>query len=120
MECPYCGSPAVFMTHKEFYGRDYGGNVYVCRPCDAYVGTHGRSKAPLGTMANAELRRYRNQAHAAFDPIWKSKSMHRTAAYRWMQKVMDLTPQEAHIGMFDVPKCIKLVEICSRYRSHSS
>ncbi|MBN8200511.1 zinc-finger-containing protein [Bacillus sp. NTK034] len=103
MNCPYCGNEAKFLTTKEFYGKDYGTNVYSCKPCNAYVGTHGRSKTPLGTMANPKLRSLRKCAHSLFDPLWKSKKkqMSRTSAYVWMQKAMNLPAEKAHIGMFN-------------------
>lgn len=37
----------------------------------------GDGMVPLGRLANAELQRWRNTAHAMFDPLWKSGSMSR-------------------------------------------
>ncbi len=65
--CPYCGREARLITSKDFYGRDYGTNVYACHPCAAYVGTHKNSIAPLGTLAKKGLREMRKRTHAAFD-----------------------------------------------------
>ena len=53
--CPYCGERAVYTNSKEVYGRSYG-MIYLCRPCDAYVGVHDGTAKPLGRLANAELR----------------------------------------------------------------
>lgn len=112
MNCPYCNQPALFLSSKEYYGKDYGTNLYLCRPCDALVGTHGKGKTPVGTMANASLRKWRKAAHSIFDPMWKgrTKFMSRSGAYRWMQEVMELPASEAHIGMFDEEKCRILIE----------
>lgn len=107
--CPYCKYEAEFMTSKEFYGKDYGTNIWVCHSCEAYVGTHGKSKNPLGTLANKETREWRKQAHKYVDPLWKSKKMKRGEVYRWIQKVMAMTPQEAHIGNFNVEQCKKII-----------
>src|SRR5690625_3916722 len=100
MICPYCNNQAEFLTSKEFYGQDYGTNLYVCHPCDARVGTHGKGKTPLGTMANHRLRVLRRICHRKFDPMWKYKGRGRqrarSQAYYWLQNVMDLSPQEAH------------------------
>ncbi|WEG13976.1 zinc-finger-containing protein [Pullulanibacillus sp. KACC 23026] len=98
------------MSSEEFYGKDYGANLYVCRPCNAYVGTHGKGKTPLGTMANYNLRQMRKRTHAAFDPIWKYKRMSRSKAYQWMSEVMNLPPDKAHIGMFDEEQCFELLK----------
>lgn len=116
--CPYCEKEAVFTTSEEFYGRDYGTNLYVCRPCDARIGTHGRSDKPLGTLATLELRELRKQAHAVFDPLWKKNGkeklgMRRTEAYQWLQQVMNLSKKEAHIGKFNEAQCRKLIGIKS-------
>jgi zinc-finger-containing domain len=109
--CPYCGYPTSFMASEQYYGRDYGANIYVCHPCDARVGTHKRSNVPLGTPANAELRRWRSAAHQKFDPLWRGKKRSRTEAYRWMQKAMGLTEQQAHIGRFNISQCQQLIQL---------
>ena len=118
MNCPYCDQPALFLSSKEYYGKDYGSNLYLCRPCDAYVGTHGKGKTPLGTMANAQVRQWRKSAHSIFDPMWKGrkKFMSRSRAYLWMQEVMNLPPDQAHIGMFDEEQCKLLIERVKKHR----
>lgn len=117
MNCPYCHKQAEFITSKQFYGRDYGTNLYVCRQCDARVGTHGKGKEPLGTMANHKLRVLRKICHGKFDPRWnysKNRQRARSRAYGWLQKEMKLTPQEAHIGMFDEEQCRKLIKLLNK------
>lgn len=85
--------------------------MYICRPCDAYVGTHGNTNRPLGTMAKYQLRELRKEAHRAFDPIWKNlKIMSRTEAYAWMQEEMGLHKKEAHIGLFTEEQCNELIK----------
>ncbi|MCG1029288.1 hypothetical protein J5S49_13405 [Virgibacillus halodenitrificans] len=115
MSCPYCGNLAEFISSKNFYGTDYGTNLYVCRQCDARVGTHGKGKTPLGTMANNQLRTLRKLCHKHFDPKWKYKGkarqQARRQAYAWLQDVMGLSPQEAHIGKFNEDQCRKLLKI---------
>lgn len=111
MDCPYCGHEAEFMTTKQFYGVDYGTNVYVCKDCDAYVSTHGKGKTPLGTMANKELRELRKICHGLFDPLWQRGQYSRTGAYRFLQRTMDLPAEKAHIAMFNTEQCKKLIAI---------
>lgn len=112
--CPYCKGQARFMSSKEFYGRDYGSNIYVCRPCDAYVGTHKGSATPLGTLANGVTRQWRMNAHNWFDSLWKRKIMSRSRAYQWMRENMGLTAEEAHIGRFNAEQCDKLIQLVRR------
>lgn len=105
VKCPYCGRVAEFMSSQLFYGQDYGSNVYVCRRCDAYVGTHGRSKRPMGSLANEELRTARKRAHSMFDLMWQRGHMTRSAAYRLLATSMKIPPEKAHIGMFNLEQC---------------
>lgn len=109
--CPYCQYEAEFKTSKEFYGKDYGCNVWVCYSCEAHVGTHGKGRTPKGTLANKETRQWRELAHKYVDPLWKGKNkkMSRGQTYQWIQKAMDMTPQEAHIGNFTVEQCKKII-----------
>ena len=111
VECPYCGEPAKLVDSAIIYGRSYG-MIWDCRPCDAYVGTHNGSKdhAPLGRLADRELREWKKRAHAVFDPLWKSGQMSRPEAYKCLQEVMGMTADEAHIGKFDVADCMRLVD----------
>ena len=109
--CPYCNQPAVFLPNSaEVYrGRDYG-PIWICRPCQAWVGCHKPGDVPLGRLANATLRRRKMEAHAAFDPLWKNGSMTRSDAYRWLSQAMGVT--EAHIGQMDVDECRRVIELC--------
>lgn len=118
VNCPYCEMEADFVSSKVFYGTDYGINIYVCYPCDAYVGTHGKGGRPKGTLANKRLRSLRMNAHQLFDPLWKGKykKMGRTKAYGVMQKLMNLPPEKAHIAMFDEQQCIEFIGKIKEYR----
>ncbi|MGN1370618.1 MAG: DUF3268 family zinc-finger domain-containing protein [Aristaeellaceae bacterium] len=113
--CDYCGSRAQYVDSKVIYGRSYG-MIYLCKPCDAYVGVHRGTDVPLGRLANAELRKWKCAAHDAFDPIWKNKRMTRNAAYLWLSDQLGIPSKQTHIGMFDVPTCKKVVQICNQWR----
>lgn len=95
-------------------------NFWRCQVCDAWVGCHAPAQAggteglgdgtvPMGTLANAELRRWRSTAHALFDPLWQSGKMSRVQAYGWLSKTMRLPREQCHIGMFDVGQCKAVV-----------
>jgi len=115
--CPYCGRKAEYVDSKVVYGRSYG-MIYLCRPCDAYVGVHKGTDRPKGRLADKELRYWKMVAHEAFDPIWQSKRMGRNEAYAWLAGRMGLRPEDTHIGMFDVPQCKKVIKICNDERSY--
>ena len=122
--CPYCEEPAVFTDSAEVYGGRSYGMIYLCRPCQAWVGVHRGTETPLGRLANKELRRAKVAAHAAFDPLWKrkiekegcKKHVARGAAYRWLAEQLEIDFDDCHIGMFDVETRKRVVEVCAPYR----
>ena len=110
--CPYCGGRSEYTSSREVYhGKDYG-MIYLCRPCEAYVGCHQGTAIPLGRLANAELRSAKMEAHRMFDPLWKDGDMNRHNAYAWLARELGLPTRYCHIGMFDVDQCQKVVEAC--------
>ncbi len=116
--CPYCSESAVFTSSTEVYnGRDYG-MIYLCRPCEAWVGVHRGTTIPLGRLADAELRRWKRAVHKVFDPIWHKavargarKTTARNTSYKWLAFALNIPREECHIGMFDVETCKRAIEI---------
>lgn len=109
LTCQYCHAPAKLVDSTVIYGRSYG-PAWVCSnypACDAYCGCHRGTTRPLGTLANAELRKARSGTHAMFDPMWRaSRKKHaRDDAYRWLAKVMDLDKEACHVGSFTLEQC---------------
>lgn len=112
--CPYCRCQTELIDSKEIYGTSYGW-IYICRPCDAYVGCHKNGdpeEVPiaLGRLANAELREWKKKAHSLFDRIWKMKYLNenqltRKEAYAWLSRMLGIEEKYCHIGMFDVAQC---------------
>lgn len=110
--CPYCGKNAELADSAEIYHGQHYGMIWLCRSCDAYVGTHKNGRhTPLGTLANGELRKWRKRAHSLFDTLWKKKGMKRQDAYKIMQKLMEMSKREAHIAKFSVEQCKQLIEL---------
>lgn len=110
LQCPYCTQPATYRGNsRHLYSRNYG-PVWECVPCKAWVGCHKGTRTPLGRLANAELRKAKMAAHAAFDPMWKSGDMKRRAAYAWLADALSLPPEQAHIGMMDVAMCRRVMQ----------
>lgn len=112
--CGYCGGVAELADSAEVYwGHSYG-YIYLCRPCGAWVGCHPNTMQPLGTLANAELRQWRNHAHASFDVLWRGPraKMKRQEAYAWLAEKLNLTKEECHIGLFTIEQCKRVVQVC--------
>lgn len=105
---------------------------WVCVFCGAYVGTHEDGKLigqPLGTAANAELRKARIMTHARIDPLWERasdlypdaraqpnqaermkalaiiKRTARTRVYAFLAEAMGLDKDTCHITLFDIEQC---------------
>lgn len=112
--CPYCDKPARLVGGAQIYPHRedlWHRKFYVCNPCDARVGCHNDTVKPYGRLANATLREARGRAHDLFDPLWRGPGLRRNSGYAWMAEVMGLTRQQAHIGMFDLDQCNRLIEI---------
>lgn len=110
--CPYCGSGIECVNTAVIYGRSYG-KAWVCErwpDCDAYVGCHGNTRKPLGTLANGKLRKLRNHLHRLFDPLWRDGDMTRDEAYRWLADKLGLPQAKAHIAMLNEDRCELLIE----------
>ena len=116
--CPYCGSTAVLRDASYVYpGKCFRAHLYVCArypACNSYVSVHEGTLQPEGTLANSELRNRRILAHRAFDQIWQTGIMTRPNAYRWMMEKMQLSREQAHIGMFSEYRCDQLIEECGK------
>lgn len=130
--CLYCGNAAELVTGAVIYPLrpDLAPlNFWRCAPCGAFVGCHKegsyrfedgkkidhKGTEPMGRLADAELRRAKITAHAAFDPVWKARGMSRRAAYFWLANRLCLPVERAHIGEFDVALCKRVVEVCKEF-----
>ncbi len=113
--CRFCGGPVVLVENDEIYGRHFGGWpwLYICRPCEAYVGLHPFTAIPLGTLATADIRNARKLAKAAFNPRWMSGGMSRKDAYSWLAGQLEIADvDQCHIGWFDEAQCHRVIEAC--------
>lgn len=113
--CPYCGNDAKMVDGIVIYPhrpdlRDK--TFWLCKPCAAWVGCHPGTGKHLGRLANAELRRAKQSAHAVFDPIWKQREMSRKNAYAWLSGALGIPNEQCHIGMFDLSMCKEVVWLC--------
>lgn len=118
--CPYCNNPAKLVDSSVVYGRSYG-MIWLCKPCDAYVGVHKSSAThmPLGTLANRATREARKRAHAAFDPLWKSRRLNRSYAYQLLSEFLGIDGKDTHIGNFTVEQCERVVVFATNYEDAS-
>ena len=102
--CPICFSNMVLKNSK--YGLFWG-----CSQWPKCKGTHGAhpNGKPLGIPADDETKKARIEAHARFDTWWEKEGLTRKEAYRNLQRIMNLTAEEAHIGRFTKEQCQQLL-----------
>ena len=109
MICPYCKQEAEWCENKEIYGRNYGKSymIYLCRKCNARVGCHNNTKTPLGTMANAKLRKKRMKTHKMVDILWKSGVYKRRDVYKMLDEKFG---ESVHIGESNLVRCDEIIK----------
>ena len=77
-----------------------------CQDCAAYVGCYPNTQTPLGTPADAQLRRLRRQCHKALDALWlDSPTTTRSDAYDMMRTHTGVT----HIGSTTAEDCERVL-----------
>jgi hypothetical protein len=118
--CSYCGKASehvdgtAIYPHRPDLARK---KFWLCRPCNAYVGCHPGTPEPLGSLANAELRKARSEAHDAFDELWdfgdpdpNGNVMTRKEAYAWLAAELGIEAAACHIALFDLEMCKKVLQ----------
>lgn len=114
--CPYCKQNSEYIDSIEVYGVSYG-MIYICRPCNAWCGTHkSRPLEALGRLANSELRELKKQAHSYFDPLWKEGHFKRGQLYNLLSLHLGIPSEYTHIGMASVDTCNKIIEWCKEIK----
>lgn len=116
----HCGSIASLRSNSLLYnGKEYGnGRAFICDcfpDCKGSVGTHPDGR-PLGTIPDEATKVLRRQIHAEIDPLWKnredrSKKRNRSSVYGWLRRILKISPQKCHIGMFNEQDCLRALEI---------
>lgn len=132
--CQYCGKPANLATGDDIYQHRpdlWSLKFWCCEPCGAYVGCHKKGSTalvgkrqilsdgtlPLGVLANAELRKAKSAAHAAFDPAWRNGVMSRSAAYTWLASALGIKKHDCHIGLFSVEQCQRVIQLMNEVKA---
>jgi len=114
--CPEPGCDGRLILKESKYGLFYGCTEWPRTRCPGAHGAHPDG-TPLGIPASKETKQARMKAHDAFDMLWKqpTKVIDRRGAYKWMQAMMNLTTEEAHIGRFTIEQCEELCGLVEKY-----
>lgn len=106
VECPYCHAECDYADNAEVYRRSYG-MMYICRPCEAFVGVHKGTDNPLGRPAKKNLRLQRRISHGLIDVFWRTGLFKRGEVYKALQVAMELEWKENHVAMWGMRTCVR-------------
>lgn len=116
LACPDCGAPMLLRESGKFtYPNGRPHKFWGCSKypdCRATHGAHPNGQ-PFGIPADSPTKAARNRAHEHFDPLWQRErggTMSRVEAYRFMQRLMGMTEEQAHIGRFSIAQCDLLIQ----------
>jgi ssDNA-binding Zn-finger/Zn-ribbon topoisomerase 1 len=104
LKCPECGEIMRLISTAK-------GIFYACPDmrCGTFHGAHSDGR-PVGEPADRETRDWRIKAHQIFDKLWLGKGKGaRNSAYCWLQRVLGMTAQECHIGLFTAGQCQRVI-----------
>lgn len=111
LRCPECNAKAELKSSLEFYGRDYGTNLWVCPCCpDIYVGTKGNSCVPLGVLGDSETRLYRKELNNAKKILNDNKWMSKEQFNERLSLLLNMPPNESYIGFLTKKQCKHLLD----------
>lgn len=115
--CPYCGQMPKLMNGEAVYPHrpDLKDKPFwVCWPCQAWCGCHPKTQAPLGTVANAALRKLRSRVHELLDPKWRGKKKgDRSKVYKDLRQALGISKNDCHVGKFTEELCQRAISILS-------
>jgi hypothetical protein len=115
--CDYCGARAQL---ARFGDADYPFRadhdaVWICTPCEAWIGVRPRSKhnTPLGRLADAPLREAKSRLHDALEPLAQAKARRddasifeaRAKAVRWVASALGFDPLPPSLHAFTLDQC---------------
>lgn len=112
MICPECGG-AMALKKVPSIDRPFYGCVN-WPTCKVTHGAHPDGR-PMGKPADDATRAARHETHQVFDALWLNAQDRRTArkiAYLWLQEELEFSPDDCHIGEFDLVTCERVQRAC--------
>lgn len=141
--CDYCDGKVQLRKDVEIFGEDRGRMLWVCEnfpECNTYVKAHAKPEfnyMPIGTLADPNLRKLREDVHQNFDHFWMPldgesfrriytvcdnppheidgiKPKPRMVAYWWLANEMDMDYYSCAISKFNEQQCRQAISICKK------
>jgi hypothetical protein len=100
-----------------------GSLLWVCGACDATHEAHQQAESwpgegipyekgqPLGIPADHRCKALRLQLHQRLFVFRQARGLSKDAGYRWLADQLGLTREQAHIGLFDAPRCVEVMAL---------
>ncbi|KUE88114.1 MULTISPECIES: zinc-finger-containing protein [Cupriavidus] len=127
--CDYCGGKAVLARVGEEaypYLEDHG-PVWICSPCQAWIGVRARSKqhTPLGRLADAALREKKSRLHDALDPLVTAKMRRdgvnafeaRGKAMKWLIASLRIPVDSPSIHALSLEQCEQAIQCIAEFQA---
>lgn len=118
LTCPECGSGMVLRTssttthHDGTPRRFYGCTRFPV--CYATCSAHADGR-PMGFPTDAATRTLRHQCHLRLDQLWRGGGFTREDAYLLLGRMLNLSYDDAHIGMLNADQCHELIQKLDAY-----
>ncbi|BAN26091.1 zinc-finger-containing protein [Caballeronia insecticola] len=125
--CDYCGAPATLARagDEAYPYRDDHGPLWVCAPCQAWIGTFARStrNVPLGRLADSSLRDLKAKLHAALEPLVQAKVRRdgcnvfeaRSKGMKWLAQAIGVDPEKCSIHTLDASACERAIAVLEEF-----
>ena len=128
--CDYCGAKATLVRPGEaaYPYQDGHGPLWLCEPCEAWIGIFARStrNLPLGRLANGELRVWKAKLHAALEPMAEAKARRdgvsifeaRSKGYKWLAGELKIEPKACNINLLDLEQCRAAIGVIEQFEQN--
>lgn len=95
--------------------------LWVCPDCDATHEAHQQDEAwpdegipyqkgqPLGVPASPACKALRLQVHRRMGALREARGLDKAQGYRWLAAELGLSRAEAHVALFDAPRCAGVI-----------
>jgi uncharacterized protein DUF3268 len=128
--CDYCGARALLagVGDAPYPYREDHGPIWICTACQAWIGTHARSRhaTPLGRLADAALREAKSRLHDALEPLVKAKMLRdgviifeaRARVVRWVATELGFEPVPSSLHSFSLNQCEQALRYIAAWKAH--
>lgn len=119
--CPYCGGETEKVDAGKLYGDPALGEVAMCKPCNAFVGTYesGPNKGKAkGRLANPKLRSIKARVGSELDRLWKTPE-EKERMETDLAEFLSIPKEYANLDMLGEKTMGKVLQFCFMNKDRS-